>query len=511
MIGQFVAENGVSNDTTFSDLDEESARKMDADINAVDISDGNPNITMDSEISESRFEIIDKGTGKGKQLLYDKEGFNYCVKCRINGTTYWRCCVRNQSICCMASVKQTGETFTVGKNAHNHSPLAALKTVRQVVAQIKAAAQSNVFEPAGNVVDNVLSEIDSSKPLHIMPSIRNLSRAANHHRRRLRPKEPTTLSFDLDREYIQADFIIDDIKSGQQRHLLFASSHMLSLLGKAKRWYVDGTFKVVKAPFAQLYSFHTFVRHDGGIKQVPLCFVLMSSRRKSDYKAVLRSLMNKFPTKVSVKEIISDFEASFWSAVKKVLPNVKHKGCVFHWTQAVWRHMQHVGLAAAYLAKDTIHRYCRRILSLPFLPASDIPAAFSHIKERATSHQLLAVINYVEATWIQSSLWPPQCWSIYRSFVRTNNDVESWHARLNRKAVSGTVPLYKLIDLLYKESLMVELSMKLLSGSKGMRKQRKTSKHVQSRLESLWNDFAAGNLTRNDLLKSCSRIYPTSK
>ena len=33
---------------------------------------------------------------------------------------------------------------------------------------------------------------------------------------------------------------------------------------------MDGTFKVIKALFTQLYSIHAFVKQNGDIKQVPL-------------------------------------------------------------------------------------------------------------------------------------------------------------------------------------------------------------------------------------------------
>lgn len=40
---------------------------------------------------------------------------------------------------------------------------------------------------------------------------------------------------------------------------------------------------------------------------------------------------------IAVKQVTVDFEVALWWALRSVLPEVEIRGCVLHWTQAVWR------------------------------------------------------------------------------------------------------------------------------------------------------------------------------
>ena len=51
----------------------------------------------------------------------------------------------------------------------------------------------------------------------------------------------------------------------------------------------------------------------------------------------MKSILDLLPVKPDVRQITIDFEKALWSVLRQVLPGVKIKGCVFHWTQALWR------------------------------------------------------------------------------------------------------------------------------------------------------------------------------
>ncbi len=67
------------------------------------------------------------------------------------------------------------------------------------------------------------------------------------------------------------------------RHLVFATERQCRLMFKAKNYYIDGTFKVVRQPFSQLFSIHVYVKKENQLKQIPVLYALMSHRAEVDY------------------------------------------------------------------------------------------------------------------------------------------------------------------------------------------------------------------------------------
>jgi len=76
--------------------------------------------------------------------------------------------------------------------------------------------------------------------------------------------------------------------------------------------------------------------------------------------------------------------------------------------------------------------------------------------------------------------------------VRTNNDVEGFHCRLNEKASHGQLNLYKLVQLLHAEALLVNVNLRLLSEGHALHLQRKSFAALHSRLTKYWGEYAEG-------------------
>ena len=101
-------------------------------------------------------------------------------------------------------------------------------------------------------------------------------------------------------------------------------------------------------------------------------------------------------------------------------------------------------IPADFLRANVIVR--DRIMALPFLPASKIPRVYRHLRPQAATAPLREFLAYVGDQWVYGSFFSPIDWSVYGQAVRTNNDIEGWHNRINRRANGKSqLPFYLLI------------------------------------------------------------------
>ena len=292
-------------------------------------------------------------------------------------STAWICSVRTKKNRCFASVSQQGKTFTRGPKEHNHGGNPGAQVRARAISMVKATAKEDIYKSSGKIAKDALLTLATDADE--LPKLSNLQRTANRARQQLRPKHPSDLEFELAMTHIPSDFLQRDIHHDGQRHLIFASPLQLSFLTKSKIWFIDGTFKVVREPFVQLVSIHSYIKYGDCTKQVPLLFILMSRRKTTDYMAILYAITELLSSDIMVEEIVVDFEQALWRALHKSLPEVPVFGCWFHWTQAVYNRVKEYGLLSAYVHQLPVRNYVRDLMALPNLPASHIINAFNQL------------------------------------------------------------------------------------------------------------------------------------
>lgn len=461
--------------------------------------------------AEVNFQVIPRATVRGRPLLVDSDGFAYGIHRECRGVVHWRCTRRGKDLQCQAMVRQEGDVFTPGIQEHAHAADSGTATKVKLVRDIKDKALTNPFQSAYTIAESLVTQVDrvpNQRPVDY------LGRIGNRRRQQGRPRNPTDLHFELDMEHVPEEFEMVDITVGTRRHLLFFTDQQLELLRTARRWYVDATFKVVKAPFKQLWSVHAFAKVDGEAKQLPLAFALMSGKRRRDYQCVLRALKRELrrlhgdDAFFSLEAVVADFEAAVWQAFRQEFPGVELRGCSFHWGQAVFRKIQNLGMQHGFNNDPAMHHYCKQLLALPYLPWEKVHPILQELEAEATTDAQRDLCAYVRHTWLDNAMWPPSSWSVFHRFVRTNNDVEGWHRRLNSKAARGQLNLYLLLQLLSREAALVNVNLTLLRESAIIRRQRRAAKNTTSRLFKIWDQLIAREKTVRQTLRAASKLLP---
>ena len=195
-------------------------------------------IESDCQPQAVEYQVVESSTQRGGKKLVDSLGYSYTVKRTYDDeNAVWRCCIRNKTCPCLATVRQHGTDFIPGPQPHCHQPVVGSLAAVRITSSVKEKAMKDFYQPAGNIVQEVLLEELNSAPCPAMPKVANLVRQANR-RQTSRPVEPKDLEFELNPEHIPGGFLQADVKVSSQRHLVFSTEQMLTLLARSKQWYV---------------------------------------------------------------------------------------------------------------------------------------------------------------------------------------------------------------------------------------------------------------------------------
>ncbi len=171
---------------------------------------------------------------------------------------------------------------------------------------------------------------------------------------------------------------------------------------------------------------------------------------------------------------------------------------------------QSLGLQTAYNQKSATSTFSRRLMALPFLPTEYISGQFNAIENLQMPPALVELLSYFKQQWLENPVFPVRSWSVFGQPIRTNNDVEGWHRRLNRM-VSGqnSINMHLMINLLHQDAMHINLQMQFLTRGDVLRHQRKkylSMLRVQGVILEAWDRLRTGDISAQKVLKICSFV-----
>ena len=106
------------------------------------------------------------------------------------------------------------------------------------------------------------------------------------------------------------------------------------------------------------------------------------------------------------------------------MPDVVVSGCWFHYTQALYRNIQRIGLASAYQKNESIRAWLKCFMALPLAKRDAVDAAIDLLMESEPSSNRLIFdfCEYFKNQWVTRT--PVKYWNLGPIHLRCNNALE---------------------------------------------------------------------------------------
>ena len=229
---------------------------------------------------------------------------------------------------------------------------------------------------------------------------------------------------------------------------IFCTKANIRKLTQCQTVYMDGTFKVCPEPYNQVLvimgDYHGFM--------IPFVHVLMENKTIGAYRQVLQQitrLARQARQAWAPDRVVTDYELALQTAVQTELPAATLSGCYFHFTQAIWRRIQEIGLSVPYRHNKRLREVLQKVMALGYLPQQVMRMNFNNLTEERRTRRLinqypalLDFFNYIRNTYVgapgHEATFPPDVWNVFhRSMTqRTNNFLEGNESCINNDTFS---------------------------------------------------------------------------
>jgi hypothetical protein len=106
---------------------------------------------------------------------------------------------------------------------------------------------------------------------------------------------------------------------------------------------------------------------------------------------------------------------------------------------------------------------------------------------------LAPLFGYFSQQWLTNVR--PSMWNVCNEDIRTNNDCEGWHNRLNRLVARHHPNLWHCVNCLIEEQNATDVLRQQLAAGQMVQRNNRKYKQVQARIRCLYDRYMTGNIT----------------
>lgn len=217
-----------------------------------------------------------------------------------------------------------------------------------------------------------------------------------------------------------------------------------------KHIFCDGTFMSCPPPFGQLYVLCSDIDSTTDTNNVvPLLFALMTNKKKDSYFTLFEMIKSQVPL-FKPNKFTLDFEQATITAISEVFPCAEIKGCYYHFVKNIWKHGKEMKLLKTKRGK----RIVALCASLPLTPESYLADGWIYICTEIARNdcpKLIQFQKYMKRFWFKSKFFT-QMWAIAKERHRTNNCIEGFNRKLNKKLGKKYCNLVNFLCILKQEA-----------------------------------------------------------
>lgn len=213
----------------------------------------------------------------------------------------------------------------------------------------------------------------------------------------------------------------------------------------------------------------------------PLIYCLTTRKTSETYGFIFNHIKShalSLGLNPSPSRVICDFELAAINSIQVVFSSTSIGGCLFHYSQAVWKKVIAEGLKQQYRTDEGIKNSVNYLLALPFIPLSNLFDVFDELFN-VLHESVIPIWQYLELYYVRGRegrgrrravlpTFPPAIWNVYESTLnhhhRTNNHVEGWNSKFLKMIVTLHANIWKFLETVKKEQRDTEQLITQLEG-----------------------------------------------